>query len=44
LGWLIYLVIFKQTAIKLPRMFEQFDHLMGVMTLVTIMLFWVTFS
>jgi multicomponent Na+:H+ antiporter subunit D len=44
LGWLIYLVIFKQTAIKLPRMFEQFDHLIGVMSLVTIMLFWVTFS
>jgi multicomponent Na+:H+ antiporter subunit D len=44
IGWLVYALIFKQIAIKLPRMFEQFDHLIGVMSLVTILLFWVTFS
>lgn len=42
-GWLAYLAIFKRTVIKLPRMFEQFEDLIGVMTLVTILLFWATF-
>lgn len=42
-GWLAYAMIFKQTAIKLPRIFEQFEDLIGVMTLVTILLFWTTF-
>jgi multicomponent Na+:H+ antiporter subunit D len=43
-GWLLYALFFRQTLIKLPRLFEQFDHLMGVMSLVAIMLFWVAFS
>ncbi|NJR31758.1 MAG: cation:proton antiporter [Chamaesiphon sp. CSU_1_12] len=42
-GWLAYLAIFKRTALKIPRMFEQFDDLIGVMTLVSILLFWATF-
>jgi multicomponent Na+:H+ antiporter subunit D len=43
IGWLAYAAIFKRTVVKLPRMFEQFDDLIGVMTLVTILLFWSTF-
>jgi multicomponent Na+:H+ antiporter subunit D len=43
-GWLIYAVIFRQTSLKLPRMFERFEHLLGVMSLVAILLFWVTLS
>jgi multicomponent Na+:H+ antiporter subunit D len=42
-GWLAYAAIFKRTALKLPRIFEQFEDLIGVMTLVTILLFWATF-
>jgi multicomponent Na+:H+ antiporter subunit D len=42
-GWLAYAAIFKGTLLKLPRMFERFDDLIGVMTLVTILLFWATF-
>ncbi len=42
-GWLAYAAIFRRTAIKLPRMFEQFEDLIGVMTLVSILLFWATF-
>jgi multicomponent Na+:H+ antiporter subunit D len=42
-GWLAYLTIFRRTSLKLPRMFEQFDDLIGVMTLVSILLFWATF-
>ncbi|GAB4292964.1 MAG: cation:proton antiporter [Oscillatoriaceae cyanobacterium] len=43
-GWLAYWLIFRRTAIKLPRMFEQFDDLLGVMTLISILLFWVAVS
>ncbi|WP_373547351.1 cation:proton antiporter [Chamaesiphon sp.] len=42
-GWLAYLAIFRRTSLKLPRIFEQFDDLIGVMTLVSILLFWATF-
>ncbi len=43
-GWLAYWLIFRRTAIKLPRMFEQFDDLLGVMTVISILLFWVAVS
>ena len=40
IGWLAYLLIFKKLAIKLPRAIEKFDHLIGVMSLMSILLFW----
>ncbi|MGF1542756.1 MAG: cation:proton antiporter [Pleurocapsa sp.] len=40
IGWLAYLVIFKKSAIKLPRGIEQFDHLIGTMSLMLILVFW----
>ena len=40
IGWLAYLFIFKKLAIKLPREIEKFDHLIGVMSLTLILLFW----
>lgn len=40
LGWLAYLLIFRQAVVKLPRLLEQFDHLIGVMSLMLILLFW----
>ncbi len=40
IGWLAYNVIFKRLAIKLPRVLEEFDHLIGVMTLMLMSLFW----
>lgn len=40
LGWLLYLLIFRRTLVKLPRMLEQFDHLIGVMSVMVIFLFW----
>lgn len=39
-GWLAYFLIFQRTAIKLPRMLEQFDNLVGFMSLVSLLLFW----
>ena len=40
IGWLAYLLIFKKLAIKLPRAIEKFDHLIGVMSLMLVLLFW----
>ncbi|MBD2327539.1 cation:proton antiporter [Alkalinema sp. FACHB-956] len=40
LGWLAYWLIFRRLVVKLPRMFEQFDHLIGVMSLSLALLFW----
>lgn len=40
LGWVAYFVIFKKVVLKLPRAIEQFEHLIGVMSLSLILLFW----
>lgn len=39
-GWLAYLGIFKYSAVKLPRILEEFEHLLGFMSLMLILLFW----
>ncbi|MEM9216363.1 MAG: cation:proton antiporter [Cyanobacteria bacterium P01_F01_bin.150] len=39
-GWLAYLLLFQKLSIKLPRVPEQFDHLIGAMSLVLTFLFW----
>ncbi len=43
-GWLLYWLIFKRTTLKLPHVLEEFEHLIGVMSLVAILLFWMAFS
>jgi len=40
LGWLAYFVLFRRSAIELPRTIEKFEHLIGVMSLILILLFW----
>lgn len=40
LGWLAYFLCFQQSVIKLPRVLEQFEHLIGVMTLMLMSLLW----
>lgn len=44
LGWLAYFLIFRRTTVKLPRLLEQFDHLIGVMSLTLILLFWMVLA
>ncbi len=44
LGWLAYFLIFRQTVFKLPRLLEQFDHLIGVMSLMLVLLFWMVMA
>jgi multicomponent Na+:H+ antiporter subunit D len=43
IGWLGYHLIFKKLSIYLPRVFEEFEHLIGVMSLTLILLFWMAF-
>lgn len=40
IGWAIYNLILKRLVIKLPRVLEEFEHLIGVMTLMLMSLFW----
>ncbi|MBD2541873.1 cation:proton antiporter [Coleofasciculus sp. FACHB-SPT36] len=44
LGWLAYLLIFKRSLLKLPRVVEQFEHLIGGMSLMLILLFWMVMA
>ncbi|NET36935.1 MAG: cation:proton antiporter [Cyanothece sp. SIO1E1] len=44
IGWLAYFVIFRQAAIKLPRVLEEFEHLIGVMSLMLMALFWMVLA
>lgn len=44
IGWSIYLLAIKKIAIKLPRVIEEFDHLIGVMSLMLILLFWTVWT
>jgi multicomponent Na+:H+ antiporter subunit D len=44
LGWLAYWLIFRGAGINLPRVLEQFDHLIGVMSLILILLFWMAWA
>ncbi|MEG4999186.1 cation:proton antiporter [Microcoleus sp. B4-D4] len=44
IGWLIYVLVIKRLAIALPRVVEEFDHLIGVMSLSLIVLFWMALA
>jgi multicomponent Na+:H+ antiporter subunit D len=43
-AWLAYLFLFNKSVIKLPRAIEEFDHLIGVMSLMLILLFWIVWT
>lgn len=40
LGWLVYLFVIRRIVLKLPRVWEEFEHLIGVMSLMLVFLFW----
>lgn len=40
IGWIGYFLIFQRYALILPRVLEQFEHLIGMMSLMLIFLFW----
>ncbi len=43
-GWLAYLLVFQKLSIKLPRVAEQFEHLIGAMSLMLTLLFWMVLA
>jgi multicomponent Na+:H+ antiporter subunit D len=43
-GWLAYFFIIRRSVLKLPRMLEQFEHLIGFMSLISILLFWMALA
>ncbi len=43
-GWLAYFLIFQKFTFKLPRLLEQFEHLIGVMSLMLTLLFWMVLA
>lgn len=43
-GWLGYWFIFKRVSITFPRLWEQFEHLVGVMGLTLILIFWMVLA
>ncbi len=43
-GWLAYFLIFQRSVLSLPRVLEQFEHLIGVMSLMLLLLFWMVLA
>ncbi|NEP46243.1 MAG: cation:proton antiporter, partial [Okeania sp. SIO2H7] len=44
IGWLAYLLIVQKLSVKLPRVAEQFNHLIGAMSLMLAVLFWMVLA
>ncbi|MCU0570158.1 MAG: cation:proton antiporter [Oculatellaceae cyanobacterium Prado106] len=44
LGWAAYWVFFRRADIKLPRLLEEFENLVGVMGLMLILIFWMALA
>jgi multicomponent Na+:H+ antiporter subunit D len=44
IGWLAYGLIFKRSVLKLPRVLEEFEHLIGGMSLMLILVFWMVLT
>ncbi|MGK7932566.1 MAG: cation:proton antiporter [Microcystaceae cyanobacterium] len=44
LGWLAYLFIFQKITLYLPRFLEKMEHLIGVMSLTLVVLFWMVLT
>ena len=44
MGWLAYLLVVQKITLKLPRILEQFQHLIGVMSLMLTLIFWMALA
>jgi NADH-quinone oxidoreductase subunit L len=44
IGWIAYWLIFRSALVKLPTLFEKFENLIGVMSLMLILLFWMALA
>ncbi|MDB9417885.1 cation:proton antiporter [Microcystis aeruginosa] len=43
-GWWLYLGVFKKLSLKLSRAWEQFDNLVGMMSIMLVLLFWMVLA
>ena len=43
-GWLIYWLVIRRVPLKFPRVIEQFDNLIGTMSLMLTLLFWMVLA
>ena len=43
-GWLVYWLVIRRVPLKLPPMMEQFDNLIGTMSLMLTLLFWMVLA
>ncbi|WP_416670385.1 cation:proton antiporter [Egbenema bharatensis] len=44
IGWLIYHLMIRRISLQLPRMFEQLEHLIGMMSVMLVLLFWMVWA
>ena len=44
LGWLVYWIVIRRVVLKLPRVQEQLEHLIGGMSLMLVLLFWMVLA
>jgi multicomponent Na+:H+ antiporter subunit D len=44
IAWIAHKLIFRQANVKLPRTAEKFEHLIGGMSLMLILVFWMVFA
>jgi multicomponent Na+:H+ antiporter subunit D len=44
IGWAFYLILVQRVTFRLPRVAEEFDHLIGVMSLMLVLLFWMALA
>jgi multicomponent Na+:H+ antiporter subunit D len=43
-GWWLYLGVFKKLSLKLSRAWEQFDNIVGMMSIMLVLLFWMVLA
>lgn len=43
-GWWLYLGVFKKLSLKLSRVWEQFDNIVGMMSVMLVLLFWMVLA
>ncbi|KAI9134921.1 cation:proton antiporter [Acaryochloris sp. CCMEE 5410] len=44
IGWLVYWLVIRRVVLKLPRVQEQIEHLIGGMSLMLVLLFWMVLA
>lgn len=44
IGWLAYFALFRRAELALPRALEQFEHLVGGMSLMLVVIFWMVLA